>query len=148
MLSLVALCPSTTSRGQPYGQSVTFASIGKKRLFKTLMHQKCHQTHQGSGAELTDTQKVEIFNKMKVEVKPSQIVLKDNLNKIGEYKVDINFNFNLHTLNISDVFTVIPIGISLSSIVSIRVFSLLLILIFKEDEFELCWLEILLSWCW
>ena len=28
---------------------------------------------------------------MKVEVKPSQIALKTNLNKIGEYKVDINF---------------------------------------------------------
>ena len=26
----------------------------------------------------------EILNKMKVEVKPSQIVLKDNLNKIGD----------------------------------------------------------------
>ena len=34
----------------------------------------------------------EIFNKVKVEVKPSQIVLKTNLNKIGEYKVDINFH--------------------------------------------------------
>ena len=34
----------------------------------------------------------EIFNKMKIEVKPSQIVLKNNLNKIGEYKVDINFH--------------------------------------------------------
>ena len=34
----------------------------------------------------------EIFNKMNVEVKPSQIVLKTNLNKIGEYKVDINFH--------------------------------------------------------
>ena len=34
----------------------------------------------------------EIFNKMKVEVKPSQIVLKNNLDKIGEYKVDINFH--------------------------------------------------------
>ena len=34
----------------------------------------------------------EISNKMKVEVKPSQIVLKNNLNKIGEYKVDINFH--------------------------------------------------------
>ena len=33
-----------------------------------------------------------ILDKMKVEVKPSQIVLKDNLNKIGEYKVDINFH--------------------------------------------------------
>ena len=29
---------------------------------------------------------------MKVEVKPSQIALKTNLNKIGEYKVDINFH--------------------------------------------------------
>ena len=29
---------------------------------------------------------------MKVEIKPSQIVLKDNLNKIGEYKVNINFH--------------------------------------------------------
>ncbi len=34
----------------------------------------------------------EIFNKMKIEVKPSQLVLKSNLNKIGEYKVDINFH--------------------------------------------------------
>ena len=35
---------------------------------------------------------LEISNKMKVEVKPSQIVLKTNLDKIGEYKVDINFH--------------------------------------------------------
>jgi len=34
----------------------------------------------------------EISNKMNVDVKPSQIVLKTNLNKIGEYKVDINFH--------------------------------------------------------
>ena len=34
----------------------------------------------------------EIFNKMKVEVKPSQIVLKTDLNKVGEYKIDINFH--------------------------------------------------------
>ena len=33
-----------------------------------------------------------ISNKMKVEVTPSQIVLKTELNKIGEYKVDINFH--------------------------------------------------------
>jgi len=29
---------------------------------------------------------------MKIEVKPSQIVLKNDLNKIGNYKVDINFH--------------------------------------------------------
>ena len=33
-----------------------------------------------------------IFEKMKIEVKPSQIVLKNDLNKIGNYKVDINFH--------------------------------------------------------
>ena len=33
-----------------------------------------------------------ILNKIKVEVKPSQIVLKESLNKIGDYKVDINFH--------------------------------------------------------
>jgi large subunit ribosomal protein L9 len=33
-----------------------------------------------------------ILNKLNVEVKPSQIVLKEILNKIGVYKVDINFH--------------------------------------------------------
>ncbi len=34
----------------------------------------------------------EIFNKMKIEIKPSLIVIKENLNKIGKYTVDINFH--------------------------------------------------------
>ena len=29
---------------------------------------------------------------MKVEIKPSQIGMKDDLNKIGSYKIDINFH--------------------------------------------------------
>ena len=33
-----------------------------------------------------------ILDKMKVEIKPSQIVLKNELNKVGNYKVDINFH--------------------------------------------------------
>jgi len=33
-----------------------------------------------------------ILKKIKVEVKPSQIVLKEDLNKIGNYKIDINFH--------------------------------------------------------
>ncbi len=33
-----------------------------------------------------------IYNKMKVEIKPSQIVLKNELNKIGNFIVDINFH--------------------------------------------------------
>ena len=33
-----------------------------------------------------------IHNKMKVEIKPSQIVLKNELNKIGNFVVNINFH--------------------------------------------------------
>ncbi len=33
-----------------------------------------------------------IMQKMKIEVKPSQIILKNELNKIGLYKVDLNFH--------------------------------------------------------
>ena len=33
-----------------------------------------------------------IYENIKVEIKPSQIVLKSDLNKIGEYKVDIEFH--------------------------------------------------------
>tara|TARA_B110001450_G_C17488204_1_gene427159 strand:+ start:298 stop:753 length:456 start_codon:yes stop_codon:yes gene_type:complete len=33
-----------------------------------------------------------IFDKMKVEIKPSQIVLKEELNKTGTFKIDINFH--------------------------------------------------------
>jgi len=33
-----------------------------------------------------------IFDNIKVEIKPSQIVLKEELNKIGSYKIDINFH--------------------------------------------------------
>ena len=33
-----------------------------------------------------------IYDELKVEVKPSQIVLKNDLNKIGNFKVEINFH--------------------------------------------------------
>ena len=33
-----------------------------------------------------------IFDELKVEVKPSQIVLKEDLNKVGSYKISINFH--------------------------------------------------------
>ena len=33
-----------------------------------------------------------ILNSIKVEVKPSQIILKEDLNKIGIYKVNLNFH--------------------------------------------------------
>ena len=33
-----------------------------------------------------------IFDKTKAEVSPSQIILKENLNKIGSFKIEINFH--------------------------------------------------------
>ena len=33
-----------------------------------------------------------IFDELKVEVKPSQIVLKEDLNKVGSYKISIDFH--------------------------------------------------------
>ena len=33
-----------------------------------------------------------IFEKMNIEIKTSQIVLKEDLNKIGDYKININFH--------------------------------------------------------
>ena len=39
-----------------------------------------------------------IFEKEKVEVKPSQIVLKEDLNKIGIYKIDITFHSEVSAL--------------------------------------------------
>jgi len=38
-----------------------------------------------------------IYDKMNVEVKPSQIVLKDDLNKIGTYEININFHSEVST---------------------------------------------------
>ena len=33
-----------------------------------------------------------IYNQLKIEVKPAYIILKENLDKIGEYKIDLNFH--------------------------------------------------------
>ena len=40
-----------------------------------------------------------IFEKFKVEIKPSQIVLKNDLNKIGIFSVDINFHTEVSAQN-------------------------------------------------
>ena len=42
-----------------------------------------------------------ILEKIKVEVKPSQIVLKEDLNKIGIYNIDINFHSEVSAQNIN-----------------------------------------------
>tara|TARA_B110001452_G_C15161225_1_gene403929 strand:+ start:124 stop:579 length:456 start_codon:yes stop_codon:yes gene_type:complete len=40
----------------------------------------------------------EILEKAKVEIKPSQIVLKNDLDKLGDYKVSINFHSEVSAL--------------------------------------------------
>ena len=42
--------------------------------------------------QLNQKRYLQNFEKFKVEIKPSQIVLKNDLNKIGIFKVDINFH--------------------------------------------------------
>ena len=39
----------------------------------------------------------EIFNKAKLEVKPSQIILKEELNKVGKFVVEIKFHSEVST---------------------------------------------------
>ena len=66
------------------------AKLINKKSF--LFHKESKENGELYGSIKPKEISSEILNKMKVEVKPSQIVLKENLNKIGDYKVDINFH--------------------------------------------------------
>ena len=44
-----------------------------------------------------------IHEKLKVEVKPSQIILKEDLNKIGTYKIDIKFHSEVSAIKIDRI---------------------------------------------
>ena len=66
------------------------AQVINKKIFK--FNKESKENGELYGSIKPKEISAEIFNKMKVEVKPSQIVLKENLNKIGEYKVDVNFH--------------------------------------------------------
>ena len=66
------------------------AKIINKKSF--LFHKESKENGELYGSIKPKEISSEILNKMKIEIKPSQIVLKENLNKIGDYKVDINFH--------------------------------------------------------
>lgn len=60
---------------------------------KTLMFNKeCKENGELYGSIKPKEISAAILDKMKVEVKPSQIVLKEDLNKTGIYKIDISFH--------------------------------------------------------
>ena len=60
---------------------------------KVLMFNKeCKENGELYGSIKPKEISAAIFDKMKVEVKPSQIVLKEDLNKTGTYKIDISFH--------------------------------------------------------
>ena len=66
------------------------AQLINKKTF--IFNKECKENGELYGSikpkEISNT----IMNKMKLEVKPSQIVLKEDLNKLGVYKIELNFH--------------------------------------------------------
>ena len=66
------------------------AQLINKKTF--IFNKECKENGELYGSikpkEISNT----IMNKMKLEVKPSQIVLKEDLNKLGIYKIELNFH--------------------------------------------------------
>ncbi len=57
-----------------------------------LFNKECKENGELYGSIKPKEISTAIFDKIKVEVKPSQIVLKENLNKIGDFKIDLKFH--------------------------------------------------------
>jgi len=66
------------------------AQLINKKSFK--FNKECKENGELYGSIKPKEISSVILNQLKVEVKPAQIVLKEDLNKIGEYKIDINFH--------------------------------------------------------
>ena len=66
------------------------AQLINKKSFK--FNKECKENGELYGSIKPKEISLAILNQLKVEVKPAQIVLKEDLNKIGEYKIDINFH--------------------------------------------------------
>jgi large subunit ribosomal protein L9 len=66
------------------------AQFINKKSFK--FNKECKENGELYGSIKPKEISLAILNQLKVEVKPAQIILKEDLNKIGEYKIDINFH--------------------------------------------------------
>jgi large subunit ribosomal protein L9 len=66
------------------------AQLINKKSFK--FNKECKENGELYGSIKPKEISLAILNQLKVEVKPAQIILKEDLNKIGEYKIDINFH--------------------------------------------------------
>ena len=66
------------------------AQLINKKTF--IFNKECKENGELYGSVKPKEISTAIMNKMKLEIKPSQIVLKENLNKIGIYKIELNFH--------------------------------------------------------
>ena len=80
-------------------------SINKKTF---VFNKECKENGELYGSIKPKEISTEILEKLNVEVKPSQIILKENLDKIGSYNISINFHSEvsaLITLKIDKILT-------------------------------------------
>ena len=66
------------------------AQLINKKTF--VFNKECKENGELYGSVKPKEISTAIMNKMNLEIKPSQIVLKENLNKLGIYKVELNFH--------------------------------------------------------
>ena len=66
------------------------AQLINKKTF--VFNKECKENGELYGSIKPKEISNEIMKKMKLEIKPSQIVLKENLDKLGVYKVELNFH--------------------------------------------------------
>ena len=66
------------------------AQLINKKTF--VFNKECKENGELYGSVKPKEISTEIMKKMKLEIKPSQIVLKENLDKLGVYKVELNFH--------------------------------------------------------
>jgi len=70
-------------------------SINKKTF---IFNKECKENGELYGSIKPKEISTEILEKLNVEVKPSQIILKENLDKIGSYNIGINFHSEVSAL--------------------------------------------------
>ena len=66
------------------------AQLINKKTF--IFNKECKENGELYGSIKPKEISTAIMNKMKLEIKPSQIVLKEDLNKLGTYKIELNFH--------------------------------------------------------